>query len=76
MSSVGGFKMQVQDRADLGLQALQATTENLIAAGSQQPELAGLFTSFRANVPQFYLDLDRTKAKSMEVALGDIFDTL
>jgi multidrug efflux pump len=76
MSSVGGFKMQVQDRADLGLQALQATTENLIAAGSQQPELAGLFTSFRANVPQFYLDLDRTKAKSMEVALSDIFDTL
>jgi multidrug efflux pump len=76
MSSVGGFKMQVQDRADLGLQALQATTENLIAAGSQQPELAGLFTSFRANVPQFYLDLDRTKAKSMEVALGYIFDTL
>ena len=76
MSSVGGFKMQVQDRADLDLQALQAATENLIAAGSQQPELAGLFTSFRANAPQFYLDLDRTKAKSMEVALSDIFDTL
>jgi multidrug efflux pump len=76
MSSIGGFKLQVQDRGGAGLEALQAATDQLIAAGNAQPGLVGLFTSFRANVPQLYLDVDRTQAKSMGVPLTDIFETL
>ncbi|MGZ4994462.1 MAG: efflux RND transporter permease subunit [Methylobacter sp.] len=76
MSSVGGFKLQIQDRSNAGIDALQSTTNDLIAKGNQQPGLAGLFTTLRAGVPQLFLDVDRTRAKSMDVPLKEIFDTL
>ncbi|MDP1666538.1 MAG: efflux RND transporter permease subunit [Methylobacter sp.] len=76
MSSVGGFKLQVQDRTNAGIEALQDTVNEMIAKGNQQPGLAGLFTTFRASVPQLFLDVDRTRAKSMDVPLKDVFDTL
>ena len=76
MSSVGGFKLQIQDRSNAGIEALQSTTNEFIAKGSQQPGLVGLFTTFRAGVPQLFLDVDRTRTKAMDVALKDVFDTL
>jgi hydrophobe/amphiphile efflux-1 (HAE1) family protein len=76
MSSVGGFKLQIQDRANAGIEALQQVNTEMIAEGNQQPGLAGLFTTFRAGVPQLFLDVDRTRAKSMDVPLKEIFDTL
>ncbi len=76
LGNTGGFKMQVQDRADAGLVALQENVDNVVAAGNSQPGLAGLFTSFRANQPQLYVDLDRTQAKSLGVSLNDAFETL
>ncbi len=76
MSSVGGFKLQIQDRSNAGIDALQSTVGDLLAKGNQQPGLAGLFTTFRAGVPQLFLDVDRTRAKSMDVPLKDVFDTL
>ncbi|MGH8743532.1 MAG: efflux RND transporter permease subunit, partial [Burkholderiales bacterium] len=45
-------------------------------AANNQPGLQGVFTSFRANVPQLYLDVNRVKAKSMQVPLSDVFSTL
>ncbi|QSA96539.1 efflux RND transporter permease subunit [Methylococcus sp. EFPC2] len=76
MSSVGGFKLQVQDRSNAGIEALQQATNELIAAGNQQPGMVGLFTTFRSGVPQLYLDVDRTRAKAMDVPLSGIFETL
>jgi multidrug efflux pump len=76
MSSVGGFKLQVQDRSNAGIDALQNTANELIAKGNRQPGMAGLFTTFRAGVPQLFLDVDRTRAKSMDVPLKEVFDTL
>jgi multidrug efflux pump len=76
LSTVGGFKLQVEDRANVGIEALQAAVNKLIAAGNAQPGLVGLFTSFRAGVPQVYLDIDRVMAKSMQVPLSGVFDTL
>ena len=76
MSTVGGFKLQVQDRTNAGIEALQGTVNELIAKGNQQPGLVGLFTTFRASVPQLFLDVDRTRAKSMDVPLKEVFDTL
>jgi multidrug efflux pump len=73
---VGGFKMQVQDRGGLGLEALQAATFQLMDEANRQPQVRGVLTSFRANVPQLSLDVDRIKAKSMRVALSELFDTL
>ncbi|WP_432740263.1 multidrug efflux RND transporter permease subunit [Methylobacter sp. G7] len=76
MSSTGGFKLQVQDRANAGVDALQNTVNELIAKGNEQPGLVGLFTTFRAEVPQLFLDVDRTRAMSMDVPLKEVFDTL
>ncbi|MGZ8238258.1 MAG: efflux RND transporter permease subunit [Methylobacter sp.] len=76
MSSVGGFKLQIQDRTNTGIDELKRTNAELIAKGNQQPGLVGLFTTFRASVPQLFVDVDRTRAKSMGVPLKDVFDTL
>lgn len=76
MSVVGGFKLQIQDRTNAGIDALQSTVNEMIAKGNQQPGLAGLFTTFRAGVPQLFLDVDRIRAKSMDVPLKEVFDTL
>ncbi len=76
MSSVGGFKLQIQDRSNAGIEALKKVSTDMIALGSQQPGLVGLFTTFRASVPQLFLNVDRTRVKSMDVPLKDVFDTL
>jgi multidrug efflux pump len=76
LGNTGGFKLQVQDRADAGAEALQGGVESMIAAGSKQPELVGLFSTFRASQPQLYLDVDRAKAKALGVSLNDVFATL
>ena len=76
MSSVGGFKLQIQDRTSAGIEALQRTNTELIALGNKQPGLVGLFTTFRSGVPQLFLDVDRTRVKSMDVPLKEVFDTL
>jgi multidrug efflux pump len=76
IGNAGGFKMQVQDRRGAGLPALQAATDLLIAKGSSGHGLVGLFTSFRSQVPQLYLDIDRRKAETLDVPLNSVFDTL
>jgi multidrug efflux pump len=73
---VGGFKMQVQDRGGAGLPALQAATFQLIGAANKENSVQGVLSSFRAGVPQLYVDVDRVKAKSMRVPLSGVFDTL
>jgi multidrug efflux pump len=76
LGTTGGFKLQLQDRGDLGPEALQAAAENVIEKGTAQPGLIGLFSSFRANQPQLYVDVNRTQAKTLGVALDDVFATL
>lgn len=76
IGSGGGWKMQVQDRAGLGYSALQDATTQLMMAANQEPGLNQVFSPFRANVPQLYVDIDREKAKMLDVPLDNIFDTL
>jgi multidrug efflux pump len=76
LGNTGGFKMQVQDRADAGPEALQGAVENVIRRNASQPGLVGLFSTFRASQPQLYLDVDRAKAKALGVSLNDVFQTL
>jgi multidrug efflux pump len=76
LGNTGGFKLQLQDRADTGLTGLQEGVDNVVAAGNAQPGLMGLFSSFRANQPQIFVDLNRSQAKTQGIALTDIFDTL
>jgi multidrug efflux pump len=76
LGSTGGFKLQVEDRSGAGLMALQGAVANVIAKGNSQPGLEGLFSSFSANQPQLYVDVDRVKAKKQGVQLDDVFETL
>ena len=76
LGSAGGFEYMLQDRGAAGVQQLQAIADDLAFEGNQNPILTRVNNSFRANVPQLYLDLDRTKAKTLGIPLSDIFDTL
>jgi multidrug efflux pump len=76
LGTSAGFKLMVEGIGDVDLDALQARADELAAKGNQQPGLVGLFNGFRARTPQLYVDIDREKAKSMGVALTDVFDTL
>jgi multidrug efflux pump len=77
LGSTGGFKLQVQDRGNSGFAALDGSVQTLAAAGNaQRGRLTGLFSSFTANQPQIYLEVDRVKVKSMQVDLGKVFQTL
>jgi multidrug efflux pump len=76
MSSVGGFKLQIQDRSNAGITELQRVNTEFVAKGNQQAGLVGLFSTFRADVPQLFVDVDRTRSKTMGVPLNEIFDTL
>jgi hydrophobe/amphiphile efflux-1 (HAE1) family protein len=72
----GGFKMEVQDRSGAGLRELQAATDKVIQAARGDAGLVQVFTQFRASTPQLFAQVDRTKAKMLNVPLGNIFDTL
>ncbi|HEY0856632.1 MAG TPA: multidrug efflux RND transporter permease subunit [Albitalea sp.] len=76
LGTTGGFKLQLEDRASLGYEALDAATKAFMAKAYQTPELAGLFSSLQVNVPQLYADIDRTKARQLGVAVTDVFDTM
>ncbi len=76
LGMAGGFKLMVEATGDVNFDALQAQADKLAADGNRQPGLVGLFTSFRARTPQLYVDVDRTKVKTMGVALTDVFDAL
>src|SRR5205807_5003972 len=67
---------QVMDRSGAGLEALEGAVANVAGKGNSQPGLVGLFSSFSANQPQIYVDVDRVKAKKQGVALNDVFETL
>jgi multidrug efflux pump len=76
IGTIGGFKLQVEDRGGLGDQALYDAMKAMQMKAFQTPELAPSFSSFQINVPQLYVDLDREKAKRMGIALTDVFDTM
>ncbi len=76
LGTTGGFKLQVEDRASYGYEALDGALKAFLGRAAQTPELANLFSSYQVNVPQLYADVDRTKARQLGVAVTDVFDTL
>ena len=76
LGTIDGFKLHVQDRADIGYERLYAASQELIGKAYQTPGLARVFSSYQINVPQLDADVDRVKAKSQGVPLGNVFDTM
>ena len=73
---VGGFKMQIEDRTGVGEEELAKATKALIGRAYQTPELAGLFSSYRLDVPQLDVEVDREKVKQAGVPLTELFRTM
>ncbi|WP_137009209.1 efflux RND transporter permease subunit [Aquitalea aquatilis] len=76
MSNTGGFESYVQSRAGGSAVELGNITKKLVDAAAKRPELKGIQTTFSASVPQLFVKLDRAKAKSLNVPINTVFDTM
>jgi multidrug efflux pump subunit AcrB len=76
LGAAGGFKLMVEDRNNLGPQALADATNALVAAANKDPAFAGVFTLYNAGSPSLYADIDRLKAEKVGLTPTDVFSTL
>ncbi|MDK2596861.1 efflux RND transporter permease subunit [Pseudoalteromonas obscura] len=76
LGTTGGFKLQIQDRANQGFEALFAALQATIGAAQQDPALTGLYSSFRVQVPQMDINIDREQALIQGIPLQEVFDAL
>ena len=77
VGNAGGFQMQVEQKdGSFDYVKLQNATENLIQNADTQSALANLITSFRAGAPHVRVEIDRSKAETLKVSIGDVFTTL
>ncbi|KTC67748.1 multidrug efflux pump [Legionella birminghamensis] len=76
LGTVGGFQLEVEDRNNLGVEALAKAVNQLVDESNKRPELKGVISDLNVDVPQLYLDIDRTKAKAMNVSITNLFVTL
>ena len=76
LGQAGGFQLQIQDRGGLGLNTLEQMTGQLIEDASGQSGIARAYSTFRANVPQLFTDVNRTQAKTLDIPLSSVFYTL
>jgi multidrug efflux pump len=76
LGTSGGFKLQIEDRASLGLAALQEAATTASFAAFTNPALSQVYSTFKVTVPQLEADVDREKAKAQGVPLASLFDTL
>lgn len=76
LGTIGGFKLYVEDRADLGYDALYQNLQNVIGKSYQTPGLDSVFSTFTVNVPQLDADIDRVQAKQQGVPLQNLFETM
>ncbi len=72
----GGFSMYIEDRRGRGLQTLTQTAYELMGAANKTKGLKAVFTTFTANTPQVFVDVDRVRAQMLDVPLQNVFDTL
>jgi len=76
LGSTGGFQYVLEALQGQSPSDLAATMRGLLVTANQQPELAGVFSTFAADTPQVFLDIDRDKAQVLGVKISDIFNAL
>jgi len=76
ISRTGGFEGYLQSRSGASPQELEAAALKLVGAASKHPELAGVRSTLTTNVPHYRLELDRVKAKTLDIPINDIFETM
>ncbi|HDN9014251.1 TPA: multidrug efflux RND transporter permease subunit [Aeromonas salmonicida] len=76
MSTTGGLEGYLQNRSGSDAKTFSAEVEHFLAAARERPEFASVTSTYRANVPQVYLDLDREKTKALGLPINAVFDTM
>jgi multidrug efflux pump len=76
LGTIGGFKLEVEDRTDLGDAALNQVMAQVQAKAAKTPALQGVFSNFNTGMPQLFAHIDRTKAQQLGVDVQDVFDTM
>jgi hydrophobe/amphiphile efflux-1 (HAE1) family protein len=76
LGTIGGFKLFLEDKADLGYDALYKNSQAIMSKSFQTPGLDSVFSTFTVNVPQLDADIDRVKAKQQGVPLQNLFETM
>jgi hydrophobic/amphiphilic exporter-1 (mainly G- bacteria), HAE1 family len=76
LGNTGGFQYVLEALQGQSPSELAATMRGLLVAANQQPELAGVFSTYAADTPQVYLDIDRNKAQVLGIKVSDIFNAL
>jgi multidrug efflux pump subunit AcrB len=81
LGTAGGFKVVIEDRGDTGLDSLQAATGRIVTEGNTNPTISqafnnDLYSSFRANTPWLFLNIDRDMVKLTGVSVSEVFNTL
>jgi multidrug efflux pump len=76
LGTIGGFKLEVEDRTDQGDVALNQVMAQVQMKAAKNPALQGVFSNFNTGVPQLFAHLDRTKAMQLGVSVQDVFDTM
>lgn len=76
LGASGGLQLQLEDRKNLGPTEMQRAVETLMATYHTQPALASISSMYQANVPQYYLNIDRDKVQFMGIPLNNVFSTL
>lgn len=76
LGSSGGFEIQIQDRAAVGLDVLEDVTNQVVNDAADSGTIANPFTAFSARTPKLFVDIDRVKTQRIGVPLETVFDTL
>jgi len=76
LGTLGGFKLNIEDRSDLGEAQLYQVTQEVMRKAATDPTLARVFSNYQINVPQLTIDVDRVKVKQQGVKLSDVFQSL
>lgn len=76
LGSVGGFQLEIEDINNIGVNSLATIVNQFVVEGNKRPEIHGLFSDLSTEVPQLYLNIDRTKAKALNVSITDLLATL
>jgi multidrug efflux pump subunit AcrB len=76
LGNTSGFELQLQTLSGATPEGLAAVADGLVIAANQNPALANVYTTYGAETPQVYLKLDRERAQTLGVSIGDIFSAL
>ncbi len=76
LGNAAGFELQLQTLSGATPKDVAAVADGLVIAANQNPALANVYTTYGASTPQVYLKLDRERAETLGVSIGDIFSAL